>query len=336
MGAGTRVDAMNLGQMLAATYDDLNYSPQPSPDVQVRIARWINEAHQHVLRLPSLTGLRNATFGLTSEDSRGFYGLPQMFERMDAIVQQSNNARLVMRTKDWFRSVDPGENSNGNPYVWVPEGLHPVFRLPDATGIWAASTSAADTTQVVRLLGASSHGDEQAEASATLTGTSRVAIGSVTDYSDVREWSVSSTCAGVVSLYDAASSGNELARIPVGKTSVQYDCIRLWPTPSAALDYTIDGQALIYELVNSDDVPMLPVSYHDMLPCYARFRQYKKSGDSERAAMEQAEWQNWIGRLQSFVEFPSDYRPVAGSINQDTFRWSNLPGGWYPADGWGR
>lgn len=325
---------MNFGQMKAAIFDDLNYQANPSPIVINRVERWVNEAHNHVLRLPGMTGLRQGTVRFTSEADRAYYGLPQVFERIDAIVQESNNIRLLERTRDWYRSVDPGERSNGNPYVYVPEGLQQAFRQPDETGVWIASDDSGDTTQVVRLVGIRADGDQVAEATATLNGLTRVQIGTLTDYVWIQKWDVSSTCAGIVMLYDAASSGNELARLPVGRTAVQYEGIRLWPTPSAALDYVADGQFLIPTLTHDEDVPMLPESYHDMLPCYVRFREYKKSGDAQRAAMEQSEWQNWIGRLQAFVEYTPDYRPVAGTINDDNFRWNNL-GSWFAPDGWG-
>ncbi len=325
---------MNFGQMTSAIFDDLNYQPNPSPIVVTRIKRWANEAHSHVLRLPGLTGLRQGTVQFSSEANRGYYGLPQVFERIDAIVQQSNNVRLALRTRDWFRSVDPGERSNGNPYVYVPEGLQQAFRQPDETGVWVVSDDATDTAQVVRLVGIRENGDQHQQVSATLNGLTRVQVGTITNYVWIQKWDVSSTCAGTVRLYDAAVLGNELARLPVNRTAVQYEGIRLWPTPSAALDYVADGQLLIPQLVNDDDVPMLPDSYHDMLPCYVRFREYKKSGDATRASMEQSEWLNWIARLQAFIEYTPDYRPVAGTVNNDNFRWNNL-GSWFPADGWG-
>lgn len=327
---------MTFGQMKTAVYDELNLSVIAAPTIEARIGRWLNEGHRKILRNPSMSGLRQVNgYTFTSEASRGSYGLPMAFERIDAIVQQSNNVRLANRTRDWYRSVDPGDNATGTPYVWIDDGLIPVSRQPATTGVWAVSSSASDATQSVSIVGVTTDGDLNAEASATLTGTSRVAIGALTTYMHIEKLQLSSTAVGTISIYDAASSGNLLARIPIGRTGIQCYGIHLWPTPSAALDYKIDGQLRIYDLVNDTDVPMLPESYHDMLPVYARMKQYgSKDGDAERYLIEKTEWDEWTRKLQSYVEFPSDYHPRASSI-QDVIGWSNLPGGFYPADGWG-
>jgi hypothetical protein len=556
---------MNFGAMLTGLYDDLTYQAVPAAVITARLKRWINEAHQHALRLSGLVGLRQGTLPFLSRMGQAAYGFPQVFERIDAIVEQTNDRRLVYRSRDWYRALDPGERSEGTPSVWVDEGLSPVQRQPVSTGVWAVSDNAADITTIARLVGVRANGDVQVEAAATLTGLTPVQLGTITDYVTILKWELSTPAAGTVLLlgdpgsqpvtepdagfpaqplldtfdradenplsfggnwasatatfpnplrvtgmqagpslatasnasfwvarlaadfqayvtvavlpgvasssntdimlsalvyrtdvendrsgfhcvlfreptgtlrlilyhaipglftvltdtvlddfeagdafgfqrketmfslyvrhagvwrqveqvahgafyqplyltitiddYDTTVPGEariddvgagplegqpvpppdstlspsidtsrHLARMPIGRTTVQYQAIRLWPTPSADLAYTVDGQFLIPTLVNESDVPMLPESYHDMLVCYARFRQYKFNGDETRAAMEHTEWMRWLGSLQAYVEYPQDYRPVMAVLHEDGLRWNNV-GAWYPADGWGR
>lgn len=326
---------MNFAAMLAAAYDDLNYGLSPSPQVVTRMRRWINEGYLHLLRKPGLTNLRQGSLNFDSVADQDVYGLPQAFDKLpDAVVQESNNWRLQYRSRDWFRTVDPGETDSGNPYVWMPSGLTPVLRQPDqsaGSGVWAVSSDAADTTQSVIFAGIRAGGSQPSPFATTLTGTTRVALGSYTDYVTVRAWSLSSSCAGTVSLYDASSSGNLLAEITIGDTSVQYQGVRLWPTPAAVLTYRVDGQFSIRPMSKDSDVPMLPESYHDMLPVYARMREYAKQGDNNKLLVAREEWDKWERSLLNYVGYASDYVPVPGRLSEGRIGWNDL-GGAYPAD----
>lgn len=216
-----------------------------------------------------------------------------------------------------------------------------------SSAIWAASTSPRDVTQEVRLIGIRSNGDYAAEQRATLTGQARVRVGRgvimteqivpsgpysrTLDFIDLVSWNISSVCDGDITLYDAKDGGRQLARIFAGLMSTQYWCVRLWPTPSSAIRYYVDGQIEIPNLVNETDIPMLPPSYHDLLAAFARTREYERTGDS-RFAVAASEWERGLGMLRAFVNFPDDWKPVAGAISSAT-RQSNL-GGDFPAD-WG-
>ena len=325
---------MTFAEMQAAVYDDLNYGA-PSPNVVLRVKRWINEGYLHLLREPGLVNLRQGSLNFDSVASQDVYGLPEAFDKLpDAVVQESNNVRLQARSRDWFRTVDPGETDSGNPYVWIPAGLTPVLRQPDqdaGSGVWAVSSDAADTTQYVVFQGIRASGSNAASVSTILNGTTRVAMGAFTDYVTVRSWTLTASCAGSVTLYDAASSGNILAVIPIGATSVQYQGIRLWPTPAAVLTYRVDGQFSIRPMVADSDVPMLPVSYHDMLPVYCRMREYAKQGDNNKMLVSREEWDRWKKSLMSYVSYPADYVAVPGRLSEGRIGWNDL-GGAYPAD----
>jgi len=121
-----------------------------------------------------------------------------------------------------------------------------------------------------------------------------------------------------------------LAQIPAGFLSVQYDAIRLWPTPSDVWAFNVDGQYAIQPLVQDTDIPSLPPGYHDVLCDYARMKEYERTQDA-RYAMAASMFADGEKKLKTFVEFPQDYRPVAGQPT-NRFGFTNLPGGYFPAD----
>lgn len=327
---------MTFLQIVTAVYDDLNYQAAPAADVVARLKRYVNEGYTHLLRQPRLTDLRNGTIAVASVAAQPIYGLPQAFDRITAIVDTTNSLRLTAQTQDWYRTADPGEQASGTPYAWVPQGWVPVFFQPASTGVWVASSSASDITPLTaRLNGIRANGDPVGVVTTTLTGTTRVAMGTLTDYVAVHTpFSLSAAAVGTVSFYNAASAGSEIARIPIGAVTAQYMGIRLWPTPGAALTYKVDGQLAIEDMVSDTDTPILPPPYHEMLGVYARLRFAKKMGDWGRFQAEQGEWERWSNQLLSFVEYPADYHPVRGGRSLDALRWNNL-GGAYPPDGYG-
>jgi hypothetical protein len=319
--------------MKLQVYALCGYSAAPATSVSTRVGYWLNEGHRRILRNPALTELRQSTLCFSSEEDVSIYAVPQIFERIDAIVQQSNNLRLVMMSRDTYRTVDPGETAIGTPTAWVPAGFWPVIRQPNETGLWVASTSAADTTQSVIMQGATSTvaaaGQPHRSVTITLNGVTRVQFGTDTTYSLVQFWRLSAEAVGTVYLYDAASGGNILARIQPGLTTCQYLAIRLWPTPSSNEAYYVDGQYEIPNLIGDTDIPLLPPSYHDLLMTYAVMKEYERTQDP-RYPMALQQFTEGEKQLLTFVQFPPDYKPVAGSMSERGF--TNLPGGWFPSD----
>lgn len=324
---------MTFGQMLSATYDDLGYTSTPSTDQVTRLKRWVNEGYRHVMAMPGLEGLRDASFTLTTVASTALYPLPMAVNTIYNITQTTNAVRLRMMTRDAFRAIDPGlQNSSDFADAWVPWTMAPVQQHPSATGLWAVSSSAADTTQTFAINGVRSNGDiaTPVTASSALTGTTRVQIGSLTDYSVITQLDMSAAAVGVVTVYDAAVNGNIILRLQPGQTSAQYQQIRLFPTPSSAVNYTVDAQLVLSDMVNTNDIPMLPTDFHDLPPLYARMREYTRVGDMDRLRIAQTEFERRKAELRFTVGFPMDYQPVSGNQTAG-YGWNNL-GPNFPAD----
>ena len=325
---------MNLAQLRQFCYHDLGYDANPGSKVEQKFTDWLNMGHRIVLREPGMVDLRFITLPFTSVAGIGTYGLPQAFEVINAVVQTSSQRRLRYMSRDRFRTYDPGETSTGIPDFWIPGGLQPVNLQPPVagTGVWVASSSGSDITQKVAFQGIRLNGDIQIETQVSLSGTSRIPIQSTfTDFVQVLLWNLDSACQGDVSLYTASVGGTQLGRIPAGQTSVQYQSVRLWPTPSSVLSFNIDGRAEIADLVLPTDVPLVPPSYHDILINYAKMREYETKQDS-RYPIAQQEFQTYFQELRASVQYPPDYRPIAGSRQGVGVLWPNLAGGYYQAD----
>jgi hypothetical protein len=86
----------------------------------------------------------------------------------------------------------------------------------------------------------------------------------------------------------------------------------LAPTPGGEMQYIVEGEALLVPLVGPDDVPLLPVDFHDLLCMYGRLDEYEfKSDDRWQTLMAQV--QARLRELRAFVE------------NHDVYKRSALP-----------
>jgi hypothetical protein len=322
-------------QLVDDTLDRLNYdSTAVTSAPRTRIGRLINIWHRRILGDSKYAHLRDDSITFASVAAQARYGLPPSIMRINAIYETTNNNRLVMRDMSWYLADPQGLAQQAVPTVWVPKGLSAVIQQPATTGLWAASSSASDTTQKVNADVIRTGGYIQTLTQATLTGTTRVAITStVTDIIDVLKFNVSAACLGSVSLYDAAVAGNEIARIPVGRTTSRYFTIYLWGTPSSAITYTVECRRQIQDLVLDIDEPMLPEDFHWILSACARYEEIliKKDFPAARIIMLE-EIKPALATMCGAVSNPDDLVVIPGE-GDDARRGSNL-GSWYPAGRW--
>ena len=321
---------MTKADLLTILYQRLNYQTSPASDVTTRLGAMLNEAHRLILREPGLQRLRDVAGPVTfaSIATLGYYGLPAVLSKIRAITDRTDDRRL--RSLSWteVRSGDPGLDATGTPYGYINVGYRAIKRLPASTGLWAVSSAAGDTTQVIQVNGIRSGGDPTNDQTATLTGTTRVAIGSYTDWVDVLSISLTAAGAGTIDVYDAAASGNIVATIPIGSVSPRYNGIILYPTPEEATTYYVDGPARVLDMDDTVDEPMLPEEYHDLLIHGTLLLEYQKEDDPRRAAAME-HYKRGLSQLKHHLAAGPDDMPVMGRPN--TVRTSRL-GPWFPAD----
>ena len=320
---------MNLQALERRVYRVTGYVDSPASDIQTRVRMFLNEWHRRLLTVPGMEQLRDDTITFPSVANAARYAMPPVVARIKKISETTNDRTLEMRTLDWLRSVDP-DPATGTPFAWIPLGLKPVARQPATTGLWVVSSAAGDTTQTADIIGIRSGGYLNEPSVVTLNGVTRVAVGALADYIEVVEFNISAVGVGTVSLYDAATGGNELARIAIGQTAVQYVTIQLYPTPAAVVTYNVDYTRNILDMSRATDVPLLPEDFHDILSTAAIYEELLRKDD--------ARWREQIRVLENrktelfqHLFNPPDYLPVPGQPLSDGG--SNL-GPWYPAGRW--
>lgn len=321
---------MTFDQLLNAVYDDLGYLPA-QPEQVTRMKRWMNEGQRHIISQPGINLVLEDALPITTVGNQPQYGLPRAIQVVRSVSQVTNQTRLRMMTKDVYRSINPGlQNTSDYATNWVPWGWGPVIRQPGGTGLWAVSDSALDTTQKFQVAGFFTNGDiAPTLESAVLNGVTRVQLGALTTWHILEQLNLTGAGVGTIRVYDAAVAGNELLRLPPGQTSAMYQQIRLFPTPSSVIEYTMDARLALLELVNANAIPVLPEDFHDLLSLYCRRREYMRAGDS-RLGPANREWEERLVALRWFLEFPPDYNPTSCSA-LGGLGWNNL-GPDYPAD----
>jgi hypothetical protein len=167
--------------------------------------------------------------------------------------------------------------------------------------LWAVSTSAGDTAPTVQVEAIRAGGYVDFPSATTLTGTSRVQIGSQTDYVEVIKFELSAACQGQIVLYDAVTSGNELARIGVGFTYSRYLGLTLFPQPSSAIPYSVDYTRNIPDLASPSDEPLLPPDFHWIVVRGSLAREYDFQKD-QRYSTTQEEYKAGVLELRNFVQ----------------------------------
>lgn len=326
---------MNFKQLQDDALDRLNYdSTATASTPRTRAGRSINIWHRRILGDGKFSHLRDDSITLASVVGQARYALPPSIMKVNAFYETTNNNRLEMRDMSWYLADPQALSQQSIPTIWVPKGLTAITQQPATTGLWAVSSSASDTTQRVNADVIRTGGFIQTLTQATLTGTTRVAItASVTDIIDVLKFNVSAACVGSISLYDAAVGGNELARIPVGRTTARYFTIYLWGTPSSVLTYTIECRRQIQDMVLDVDEPMFPEDSHWILSACVRYDEtvLKKDYPGARLIMT-GEIVPGLASMLGQTSNPDDLVVVPGD-GLDVARGSNL-GSWYPVGRW--
>lgn len=327
---------MTFSDLSKAVYRRVKLADTPSPTDSTRIQQFINLWYREILALPGMDQLRDTTLTFATVAAQKKYGLPQALTKIRDIYDLANQRRVLPRTMDYIRNVDPGLSSTSSTVEnWIPlNGWSAEAQELTSTGVglWAVSSSASDTAQKVyvettRLGGVT--GGTAVAAGTTLTGTTRVAIGSLTDHIEIVKFYVTAVGVGTISLYDAATNGNLLSTIQIGKTSARYYMIQLWPTPGAAVTLSVDCQRSIQDLVQSTEEPLLPEDFHHALIHLATYEEWLNRGDS-RAKDEYGRGMKIVGDLRHYILTSPDQIPVQRGPRGTMERISRL-GGYYPA-----
>lgn len=315
---------MTLTTLLAELYRRCDFTTSPPTAITTRLTAFLNTTQRQILTAPGLDQFRNDTITFASVAAQALYGLPPVITRVDAITDRTTMLRLEATSLDQLRTDDPGLVMSGTPDSYILRGLQQVAVQPlVATGLWVVSTSASDT-QNVFIETVRTGGYPFVSAAVAITGVTRKSLSVFTDHVEVTKFYVSTAAVGAISIYDSATVGVELARIPVGGTFARYQGIQLYPTPAGAITYYVDYVRDIPDMTNATDEPLLPPDFHYLLVEGALLKEWTKVDDTRRAAA-QADYKKGLSDLRYFVTCPPDYMPQRGQASgRSRF------GAWFP------
>lgn len=307
---------------------DFGYADSPATAITDRIRGYLNDRHRRICNLPGLEKLRYEQQNLTLTASTALYSLQMPIQKLLKVVDTTNDHKLEQRGLDWYRRVDP-DPQNGTQEYWIPMSYTPALRDIGGTGIWVVSGSASDTTQTAKAETIDTNGSVTST-TATLSGTTRVQIGTATNHQRLLDFAISAVGVGLISLYDAATGGNEVSRIALGRTNAQFFRIALWPTPAAADTLRLEYISWVRDFSTDYDEPQLPYDYHYLVAIAAKIDEARKK-DDERWRQWETEYDEGIEQLLTFVNDSPDLIVIPGEF-EETGR-SNL-GPAYPSGLW--
>ena len=229
---------MNLTAYLNDMYRRLNQPTSPPTSVTTRFTAYLNETYRELASLPGMERLRDSVEPITAYANTARTGLPPNVARIHNITDRSNNFTLQQVPLKLLRLTDPAQAFTGSyPYRYSVIGEQAVMVQPttSGSGLWAASSATADTTQKIYVESVTVGGypNQPLTTGTAVNGTTRAAIGSLTTHIEVTKFYSDLVGVGSFSLYDAAVAGNELARIPIGQTFSRMLAVEWFPIQTA-------------------------------------------------------------------------------------------------------
>lgn len=228
---------------------------------------------------------REFTFASVADTSK--YGMPLYVKEILNIEDPTNKKNIYSLSSRQFDVRFPGTTTTGTPYLCYPFGTHGVEKQPASTGVLGIKSSHVDDKNEeykVVITGFDGNGDMVRE-SKSLNGTTEVNT-TATFATVERIMTVQAggnAFNGNITIED--SSDNELAVIPPWWNSPDFVWIEFYPTPSAAVTYTVRASMRKAPLVQDDDWPELPLVHHDALDSGVIMDLFPQLGLSDLAAI---------------------------------------------------
>lgn len=324
---------MNLTGILSELYRFFHYTTTPPAATTARITAYVNDTQREILTMPELQRLRDDVMAITAKANTARTGLPPSVQRIIGVTDRAHNRKLRQSTIAELRLMDPAQTFiSGFPIRYAPASYAQVQYQPAAaTGLWAVSSAAGDTTQTVYIESITTGGYSYKDTKA-LNGTTRVQIGATatrTDHERVERFYIGALAVGYISLYDAAAAGNELARIEPGKSFARYLTVEWHPVQTADTTLYMDFTRTVFDLVNAFDEPLLPDDFHNVVVDGSAAKECLFSSDGRYSAA-MADYRIGIDKLKSFVMNDGDR---ITSLRPVRLRWSSV-GSMFPDEQW--
>lgn len=300
---------MNLVQMQTDWYEFTEQGASPAAAVIARGIRYFNQTQRMILGDKAFGVFRRKVLTCASVANSPFMTTPQAAVRLYTLLDRTNQWVLDPVSLQDVRRFDPGLTSTTSypDRFFIENYSSCVSREPSAAfRPFVVSDDATDNTQKAFIEG--TIGGYYRTASVNLNGLTPAALSALTTWDTITKFYIqkqdgtTQAAVGNVTLTEG-SGGNELSRIPPGRSFPRYTMIHLYPTPATSSTYYADVDLHVEDMASADDEPLIPEDFHWMVVSGAKQLEYRRKQRLDLYAAEKAiftdGWRNlklWIAQ----------------------------------------
>jgi len=237
-----------------------------------RLNQWLNQAQDDVANELDFNHLLHSTTLETVAGVRQYYAPNIAQRKIRSVVNADTMVPLEEISKASLLVRDPDEGDTGSPYFYACEGAGYIRSAHTSGTVDVASSSASDTTQKVRIYGRIANQVDATEL-ISLNGVT-VQTGTIT-FEEVYSATTDGTTVGRITVNMNDTNNTVIARIApwlrVDETAAFY----VYPSPTAAETLNVIGYRRPRQMVNDEDFPDFPTSYHELVLLGALIRGHK-------------------------------------------------------------
>lgn len=225
-----------------------------------KIDRWANITQDYIWTHADLkSAITEVDFNCVA--SQETYYINANIGRILSITNITNQCVLTEISEKEMNNIDPTRDEEGVPERFSLFGKSEVKAQNSvASQVTVTSSSAADTTQSVRVIGNVS--DVETAESISLNGVAAVNSVNTFDINGVIGVRLSGSCTGNITVTAGVTT---LVVIPSGKFFMMYQPIKLGPLPSSTDSLRVTYLQGPRPMISEYDIPDLPPEFHSLI-----------------------------------------------------------------------
>lgn len=318
---------MNLSEIVSNVKAELH----PATNIDALIKRWANRAQKVFIRTANhnfswriLAGLT-----LTTVADQQEYVLSPLIDMGKALyfTERTSPRKIFVTSRERFVRAYPDPTTNSSiPEIAYFSGYSPVLNQPSSASVLSVVSSGSDNA-VIKIDGLNSSGILIGE-EITLNGTTTVS--STNSFSRIIGRSVNGFLSGIVTI-TSNSGGVTVDTISPRSRQGMYPKLVFHPIPDSTYTLYYDAHTLLPDIVEDNDMSLIPEQYHDALEHYCIYRGYRHKKDTQNALEAKQAFEEVVS--QAVID---DRGPPRKLIMEDDFgdmflSEGNLPGN-YPRE----
>lgn len=321
---------MNLSEMITNVNAECGFTT----NIDTLLKKWANQgqkkfvssAKPHFFSWLKVNGLT-----LTTEADVEEYSLSPLVDTSKLINIYSRERRWivdVISRKEFQRRYPDPSIASGDPEIAYISGFSPFNKQPSSASVLTLVSSSISDTSVVTIVGLNQNGVLITE-EVTLTGTTPV--DSTNQFTRVFQKSTNAFLTGIVTITSNAGAVTNVVISPRDRQGI-FPKITFYPTPSQARTFYYDAVMRLPQLVNNNDMSLIPEQFHDGIEDYMKHMGFRHKKDFPSAAACLSQFKERVQEaIADDASGPASLTIVGGGIPRQTLGLGYL-GGYYPKE----